>query len=141
MKSLIQSLEVSYFVHSTEDRAKVDGAVSSLLGPGGEAEAEAVEGHFGNPIVVTKVRFVGEEAEKALRAMVAKMGPATKDRLRRELGERVDEHSALYLRLDKQKLVRGEAELTDSDPVRVRIKPRLHAIGGPAARVYLGLLG
>lgn len=141
MKVQVQSVEVSYFVHATEDRARVDGAVAVLLGFAGEPEVETVEGHFGNRITMVRIRLTGEEAMTALKGLVSKMPSGVKESVRGDLETHMDEHSALYLRLDKQRLVSGEVALADSDPVRVRVKPRLHALGGPAAQFYRGLLG
>jgi RNA binding exosome subunit len=140
LKGQIQSVEVSYFVHATEDRAKVDGAVAALLGALGEKEAESVEGHFGNQIIMVKIHLTREGATFAVRNLFSKMPLQVKESLRRDLERHMDEHSALYLRLDKQKLLSNEVALSESDPVRVRIKPRLYALGGSAAQLYRGLL-
>ena len=141
MKSLIQSVEVSYFVHATEDGARVGRAVASLLGLETEPTSEVAEGHFGNPILLAKVHLTGEEAESAVKAVFSKMTADAKETLKRGLAEHIDEHSALYLRLDKQKLLAGQVALSDSDPVRVRVKPRLYAVRGSSAQLYRGLLG
>lgn len=140
MKSLIQSMEVSYFIHATEERLRVDDAVASLIGAQDEPSEVVVEGHFGNPIVMASFRLSGEQAQSAASALFSKMPPDVREGLRRNLGDHMDEHSALYLRLDKQSLVAGEVALTDSDPVRVKVKPRLHALGGSAARFFAGML-
>jgi len=131
---------VSYFVHATEDGPRVDQAVSSFLETDEEPRREALEGHHGNPIVATRFQIVGEGAQSAVAAIFSKMTREAKDTLRLGLEGHMDEHSALYLRLDKQKLLAGEVALTDSDPVRVKVKPRLHAVGGSAGQLFRGLL-
>jgi RNA binding exosome subunit len=68
------------------------------------------------------------------------MGQSLRNQLKDELGEHLDEHSALYLRLDKQRLLSGRLELTDADPVRIRVKPRLYTAKGGARSLFAGLL-
>lgn len=140
MKGPIQSLEVSYIVHATEDGDKIESAVAGLFGFLDQGEADRLEGHFGNEIIRVTHHVAGEDAEAAFAALVAKMPPRLREQLKGELGQHVDEHSAFYVRLDKQKLLAGEAALAGSDPVRVRVKPRLIALKGSAASLFGRLL-
>jgi RNA binding exosome subunit len=141
LKSQIQSVEVSYFIHATEDRARVDSAVTALLGTEAEATVEALEGHFGNQIVVVRHHIVGDAASRVFASMVSRMPEEMKRSLAADLSKYVDEHSALYLRLDKQKLLSGKVALAESDPVRVKVKPRLYVVKESAAQFYGRLLG
>jgi RNA binding exosome subunit len=136
----IKSLEVSYFVHATEDGDKIAAAVSGIFGPLGEPRAEEMEGHFGNKIVRVSHHLNGEDAAMALTTVLSNMSLDLKRRLREELGVHLDEHSAFYLRLDKQRLLAGRLQLTDSDPVRVRVKPRSHTVKSGACSFFAGLL-
>ena len=140
MKGPIQSLEVSYLVHATEDPERVRAAVSSLLGFGGEPQEDRLEGHFGNPILRVSYHLTGEEAQSGFDRLASRMGQALRTRLKGELGEHLDEHFALYLRLDKQELLSGNLEISDADPVRVRVKPRLYTARAGARALFAGLL-
>ena len=53
----------------------------------------------------------------------------------------VDEHRALYLRLNKQKLLSGKVALAPDDPVRVKVKPRSFMIRGDATNFYARIMG
>ncbi|MDV3277700.1 MAG: hypothetical protein LYZ69_04445 [Nitrososphaerales archaeon] len=141
MKGQIQSVEVSYFIHATEDKARVDSAVAGLLGTDAEPAAEVLEGHFGNQIVLVKRHIVGEDASRVFGNIASRMPAEMKRSLKSELSKYVDEHSALYLRLDKQKLMSGEVGMADSDPVRVKVKPRLYLVKGSVSQFYGRLLG
>ncbi|MDG7008204.1 MAG: hypothetical protein JRN06_08160 [Nitrososphaerota archaeon] len=141
MKGAIQSLEITYFVHATEDRGKIERAVARLLGQEPKAETEALEGHFGNQIVSSRVHLTGEEAASGFSHLVGSLPAGVVDRLVAELESHLDEHSALFVRLDKQSLVSGSLSLGASDPVRVKVKPRMFMIKGGAADFYAGLLG
>lgn len=140
LKGPIQSLEVSYMVHATEDSAKISAAVTSLFGHLGGEKSDRLEGHFGNPIVRVTYHMTGEDAQRAFQRFASKMDLTLKKRLKVELDEHLDEHFALYLRLDKQRLLSGRLELTNSDTVRVRVKPRLYTAKGGARSLFAGLL-
>ena len=141
MKSEVQSLEVSYFLQATEDEEKVRRAVATLLGREAPAERQEAEGHFGNVIVWVRHHLTGDEAETALRQVVAHLGEDERKTILEGLGAAMDEHNALYIRLSKQVLVmNGNAALTSSDPIRVRVKPRSHLIRGCPAEFYARIL-
>jgi RNA binding exosome subunit len=140
LKGPIQSVEVSYLVHATEDAGKISKAVESVLGPIGEPVSEGMEGHFGNPIVRVTYHLTGEDAERAFSVLASNLSPSLRQQLKGEMGDHLDEHSAFYVRLDKQRLVDGTIRLTGGDPVRIRVKPRLHLVKGGAASMFAGLL-
>lgn len=124
LKGPIQSIEVSYFVHATEDPQTIAGAVSSLLSVDVHPEEVRMEGHFGNTIIWVRYHLTGENAAAALASIAARMTARTMESLKRSIRELVDEHSALYLRFDKQRLVEGSLEDGSADPVRLKVKPR-----------------
>jgi len=140
LKGPIQSLEVSYLVHATEDAQKIGSAVESVFGPLGDVRVDEMEGHFGNAIVRVSRHITGEDAGRAFASLTSKMDSSLRQRLRSEVGEHLDEHSAFYLRLDKQRLLEGTLELTEADPIRVRVRPRLYTAKGGASSLFAGLL-
>lgn len=141
MKGQILSLEVAYLVHATEDPAKIGDAVSRFLSRQTAPEVERLEGHFGNPILKARVHLTGEEASEALAKALAKIPRPLRASVVADLPLFMDEHSALFLRLDKQSMVFGPLRLGGSDPVRIKVKPRLFQLKGPASRLYRELLG
>lgn len=140
MKGPILSVEATYLVHATEDPTKVSEAVGRLLSTPAAAEVESLEGHFGNVILKARIHLTGEEATKALASVFAKMPGPLKAKVRADLPLMVDEHSALFLRFDKQSLISGPLSLGGSDPVRLKVKPRLFQLKGPAVQLYGELL-
>ncbi|MDG6987630.1 MAG: hypothetical protein JRN71_07690 [Nitrososphaerota archaeon] len=136
LKPPIASIEVSYLVHATEDEGKVEAAVARFLGGIPDFERDSLEGHFGNQIVRARAHLTGDAAASAFRHLVAAIPPQARKAIVSELGSYVDEHSALYIRLDKQRLVSGSPEIGKVDAVRVKVKPRLYALRGGAMRFY-----
>ncbi|MDA4124253.1 MAG: hypothetical protein OK438_02195 [Thaumarchaeota archaeon] len=140
MKGPVQSVEVSYLLHATEDPARVSAAVTWLLSREGRPETEELEGHFGNKIVRVRFHLTGEEATAAVSKLASSMPERLKAELSDRLGEMVDEHSALFIRLDKQKLVSGILAEGSLDPVRIKVKPRAFLPRGSAREFYAKLL-
>jgi RNA binding exosome subunit len=119
-----RSFEVSYFVQQTEDETKVTHAVREIVGEGAAEERQEAEGHFGNKIVLVRFHMTGDEAVKSFGRLKAKVEDASKREILAGIESAVDEHGALFLRLNKQMLIQGAAVSTNSDPVRVKVKPR-----------------
>ncbi|MDE1857659.1 MAG: hypothetical protein KGI26_01140 [Thaumarchaeota archaeon] len=140
MKSLIQSVEVTYLVHETEDQEKLGRAAAELVGAGSVPEAEPLEGHFSNKITRARIHIVGDEAESAARKIFEAMSKELRQEILSGIRAFVDEHSALYLRFDKQLLVQGTLALGSGDSVRVKVKPRLFQAKGSAPEFYGRLL-
>ncbi len=142
MSSEIQSLEVSYFLQMTEDEQKVVGAVSALLGQDQPIEMQDLQGHFGNRILWVRHHLTGDTAESAAKGILGRISPEEKRTILGELTSVLDEHNALYIRLNKQVLVsRGETVLASSDPVRVKVKPRSFKVKGDPEGFYRRLFG
>ena len=137
----IQSVEVSCFVHATEDGAKVKSAVVRALGVGEGPSEEPLEGHFGNPIIHLVWHASGDAAWTVFGRLVEFMGEGGRNEVLGGLERQTDEHGALYLRLDKQALVRGAALFSSSDPIRVRVKPRRFMMKGSTEQFYQKLMG
>ncbi len=141
MKGPLQSLEVFYLMHSTEDPAKVKAAVSELVLSEGDSQVEEMEGHYGNIILHVRIRLTGDDARGAFARIAQRLGDGLKKELMKAIAEHVDEHSVLFLRFDKQKLVSGELSFADSDAVRVKVKPRAFILRGTAPQFYAKLIG
>jgi RNA-binding protein len=137
----IQSVEVSCFLHATEDEAKVRNAVVNALGVEEGPSEETLEGHFGNPILHLVWHATGDAAWTVFRRLVEFIGESGKKEVLGALEGNTDEHGTLYLRLDKQALVRGTALFSSSEPVRVRVKPRRFMMRGSPEQFYRMLMG
>lgn len=136
----IQAVEVSCFIHATEDEDKVKSSIQSLLDINPEPAEETLEGHFGNGILRVVWHLTGDDAWLTFRRLVDLLGEEGRAALLGELPALTDEHGALYIRLSKQSLVRGKPLLSSSDPVRVRVKPRGFMMKGRPEEFYARLL-
>lgn len=136
MKRQIRSVEVAYIAHATEDEGRIRSAVSNMLGIEMEPEVQRMEGHFGNEIIRVVYHITGEEAYKTFRKIFDNMPEKVKKRITDSISMYIDEHFSLYVRLDKQEIIRGRIELSESDAVRIKIKPRLYLVKGSEEEFY-----
>ncbi len=140
MKGPVQSVEATCFVHATEDLEKVAGAMGAALSYGGAPEREELEGHFGNRIILLRLHLTGKDAEKAVLTLASRMTRAHKAEAVSAGSGAIDEHSALFLRFDKQDLVKGSLTQGSGDSLRVKVKPR-GFVKGRAGEFYSEMLG
>jgi RNA binding exosome subunit len=126
------SVKISFFVHSTEDETRLEKDVTAAfaLHPG-EITFDSVQGHFGNKMLFAKVHLTGNRAEKVSEAIFERLSQRAKSQLNDEIGRSVDEHDALYLRVDRQSLAK-DFDLSDEEPLRVKLKPKIRAGGHEA---------
>lgn len=129
------------FLHATEDEAKTLESVGKVMSIESQPAREELQGHFGNGIVRVTYHLVAEEADRVFSAMASRLAPGLKLELRENLAANLDEHSALYLRFDKQLLIGGAFGFAAADPVRVRVKPRIFLMKGGALGFYARMLG
>ena len=130
-------MDVSYLLHATEDADRVAASVRGLVGGEAAFEFEDMEGHFGNIIRKVGVHLHGDQATKGFAALTARMPRELRKELAKEIDRLVDEHSSLFLRFDKQKLVRGETATGYEDAIRLKVKPRAFMMHGHAKEFFL----
>ena len=133
VKGELQSLEVSFLVHATEDESRVVEAIRSQLSIRDSPTMEVLEGHFGNRIVRVKYHATGQEATRLFAHISSSIPSLERKRILSDIGRNLDEHNALFLRFSKQELLAHRLVLSENDPVRIKVKPRMYLMkGGPA---------
>ncbi len=125
MKPTLASVDIEFFIHATEDEAKVLKTVSETLRIPQDAFGRTVlEGHFGNPIIIFKAHPTGREADTFVEKLTRFLIDTEKKKLILNMLSQIDEHGALYLRVDKQSLFTNRLTQSQVDVVRIKIKPR-----------------
>ncbi len=115
-------LEVSLYLHATEDEEKVMRSVEEALGiPRSDFYVSRASGHYGNPVTIFRAILEGERALEALGRLVARMDEGERRALGHYAREAVDERGRVYIRLDKQGLVLGKVRIGRRDPVELVI--------------------
>lgn len=123
----LQSVQVSTIAHATDDIEKVQRALRFFL-PESLRERELftrryVQGHHGNPIVTFEAKLTRLEDVDQFSHHLAEQLPKTEKLLiQGNLDTHSDEEGNLYIRFDKQQALRGVVNLSDEDPIRVKLK-------------------
>jgi RNA binding exosome subunit len=117
--------EISFLIHSTEDRDRVINQVSSILiVDKDEFKSDILLGHWGNQIEMVKGRLKGRLAYDVANSILTSLDTYDRKKMLLSLDDYVDDKGALHLRLDKQKICAGKIEMSDIDSIKVKIKPK-----------------
>jgi len=128
LKSSIAYIDISCFVHATEDLEKVMKAMKNAV-PTDYAESISfvksnLKGEYGNPIILFKSRIEDKTiAESVLRHVSSQLSTLDKEKLLQDLDLHLEKGN-LYIRLDKQAALRGDLRLWTGDPLHLRIRFR-----------------
>ena len=122
----VQHLEITTFVHATEDHVKVVKAVSNLFPEDVDVppyEEVKLTGYFGDPLVTLKWTIKNRRpATDVFNNVVLGMSSIDLLELTESLESRIDENKNLYLRLDKQKAFHGVVKIESHDPIRLKAR-------------------
>ncbi|RLM70840.1 hypothetical protein DVK05_04235 [Halorubrum sp. Atlit-8R] len=113
-------VDLRAFSYATEDVKRVEQALRSLLPEDVELDRVENVGHHGDRIVVLSARV--ERADEMRHVLDRLSELEDLDRVLDELGERVDDNCALFLRLDKQAAFRGDVRLGPGVTVRTKVE-------------------
>jgi RNA binding exosome subunit len=124
-KPPIAYVDIRVFQHATENPEKVQNAVKNLLT---EELAEnlifqksTLEGHYGNPITLFTARLTDKKnIPHGLKKIADRLSSIDKEELDREINLHIEKCN-LYLRLDKQSALLGNAKFTQTDPIHLKI--------------------
>jgi len=123
MKSGIDSAEVSFYLHATEDEEKVLRAISEVLQISKERlEKRKLEGHFSNVIISFSSSLKGGDASDLWKRVMQSLNAVDKEDLKRNFADRLEDNNRFHIRLDKQAIVLGRIRLGESDPVKIEFK-------------------
>lgn len=113
-------IDLRTFSYATEDDKRVEEALRSFLPEDFELDRTENVGHHGDRIVVFSVRV--ENADD-MRHVLDRLGDIEEaDRVIREMDERVDENTSLFLRLDKQAAFNGLVRLGHGITLRGKVE-------------------
>jgi RNA binding exosome subunit len=120
-------VDVSSFIHATEDPDKVIAACRNVL-PADYADEIPFErrdllGHYRNPITLLRARIKRKQVLEAfIENLAGSLSDVEKRLLSSDVSRRIDDKGALYLRLDKQEAFQGQMKLGNMDPIRITLK-------------------
>ena len=112
-------VDLRAFCYATEDEARVERALRTLLPEEFAIDRAASEGHHGDRIVVLSAR--AENADD-VRHVLDRLADLDLDRVREELDDRVNDNCALFMRLDKQAAYKERIERGEGLELRGKIE-------------------
>ncbi len=125
-------IQARAFCHATEEPRQVQAALARVVGVSLEGEDAKrfqkglqdtpTEGHYHNPIHIYEYEVT--RGGDVRRFWQAALGDANvRERLEREIEQRLDDDLVFWIRFDKQAAARGELRLSDGqDIIQVRAK-------------------
>ncbi|NPA24186.1 MAG: exosome protein [Crenarchaeota archaeon] len=121
----VKFVEIETYVHATEDIDKVIEAIKEVILRDAKTPIilEVLWGTFGNRIVRVKIFLENENATNILKRVICNL--SNLDRLLSTLRDRLDRAGNLFIRLNKQELIKGKIVLDDESDDIVRIKARI----------------
>ncbi len=117
------SVTISFLIHSTEDVQSLVELVSRKLQlPENAFELHQLEGHYGNSLHYASAHITGDLADLVSVSIFSSLDEKSKESLAMNLDSNLDEHDALYVRLDRQSL-NQRLTLGSEEPIRIKFKP------------------
>ena len=130
---------IEIILHATEDKKKIFDSVYELFKiKEEEFTQEKLAGHFGNSILLYKVKLSKKIAKEFLQKLVSKVSKIQMDEFLQNI-EVYFEDSSLFLRVGKQELVRKSISLQQKDAVKIKISIPVYK-KDDIVRTYLEIL-
>ena len=120
---MITKLEVTIeiIIHATEDIKKILESFESVLGiKQEEFSSQSLTGHFENPILLVKAIIKKNNAANFVQTLISKISKSQIDEVVEDIENRI-QNSSLYLRIEKQELIKGNIVLYEKDSIKVKI--------------------
>ena len=136
----VQHLEITTFVHSTEDQVKVVKAVSNLFPEEVDVppcEEVKLTGVFGDQLMMLKwVLKNRRPATEVVNKVIKGMSSIDRLEIMESLELRIDENKNFYLRLDKQKAFTDVIKMEKHDPIRLKARMLIPHKADPVKIMY-----
>ena len=118
------SLEVSFILNATEDEKKSIREIGRFVGTNRLLQVD-VKGYYGNLMHIITMSITENQAEATLGKILNLISEQDMDIIMTSLGSSIDKNGNLHLRIDKQSILEGSISLSQRDPLKIRIIPRL----------------
>ncbi len=100
-------VRVQVFCYATERQELLEETLAELLGTDDFTE-DVSEGEHGDTMLILEARLT---KQREYNSLFRKLGSDIREWIKEDVENRVDEDCVFYMRLDKQKAVRGEYEV------------------------------
>jgi len=119
----VHSVNISVFVHATEEEDKVLNVLKRFLSEDAKVQKEHATGHFRNPIDILTVKITKpRDTAKFLDLIRQNFSKDDIHKILNDLNRYVDDEGVLFIRINKQEAARNSFKLGKKDPILVRVK-------------------
>ena len=120
---MVNQIEIVFeiIIHATEDKEKILDAIDELFEiKKQEFVEEKLAGHFGNPILLLKARLSKKRAENFIKRLISRISKLQLNEFLQEIDTHFED-SSLFLRVNKQEMIRKSVNLQQNDAVKIKI--------------------
>lgn len=120
---MVNQIEITFevIIHATEDKRKILDSIDELFEiREQEFIEEKLSGHFGNPILLLKVRINKKRAEDFIKKLISKISKLQMNEFLQELDMHFED-SSLFLRVGKQDIIRKSVSFQQNDAIKIKI--------------------
>lgn len=120
---MVNQIEITFevIIHATEDKRKILDSIDDLFEiKEQEFIEEKLSGHFGNPILLLKVRINKKRAEDFIKKLISKISKLQMNEFLQELDMHFED-SSLFLRVGKQDIIRKSVSFQQNDAIKIKI--------------------
>ena len=120
---MVNQIEITFevIIHATEDKRKILDSIDELFEiKEQEFIEEKLSGHFGNPILLLKVRINKKRAEDFLKKLISKISKPQMNEFLQEIDMHFED-SSLFLRVGKQDIIRKSVSFQQNDAIKIKI--------------------
>ena len=119
----VHSVNISVFVHATEEEDKVLNVLKRFLSEDAKVQKEHATGYFRNPIDILTVKITKpRDTAKFLDLIRQNLSKDDIHKILNDLNRYVDDEGVLFIRINKQEAARNSFKLGKKDPILVRVK-------------------
>jgi RNA binding exosome subunit len=115
-------IDLRAFSYATEQAARVEDAMETLLPEDTPIERTETEGHHGDRILVLSTRLERADEIRHVLSELSDMGGSEREQLVAELDERIDNNCSFFLTLSKQAAFDGRVERGDGITLRGKVE-------------------
>lgn len=120
---MVNQIEITFevIIHATEDKRKILDSIDELFEiKEQEFTEEKLSGHFGNPILLLKVRINKKRAEDFIKKLISKISKPQMNEFLQEIDMHFED-SSLFLRVGKQDIIRKSVSFQQNDAIKIKI--------------------
>jgi len=118
------SLEVSFFLNATENEQNSIKQIGEYVGTNIFSKVD-VDGYYGNLMHIVTMSITESQTDATLGKILKSISEKDMGIIMASLSSSTDKDGNLHIRIDKQSILEGSIKLSQRDPLKIKIIPRL----------------